>query len=107
MIFSIGNHIEQIKNGEKVQTRRPTARYRVGGIYSIQPCRTCKGIPEGKIKIFKRHIECNHFKIGEVDAKEEGGYTPDEFENLYKSMYPNWEIRYAYVFRFLSNNSCD
>lgn len=37
MIFSIADHVEQIKNGSKTQTRRKSPAYLVGKTYSIQP----------------------------------------------------------------------
>jgi hypothetical protein len=57
MIFSIGDHIEQIKAGTKTQTRRSSSRYKVGKFYTVQPCRTCKGIPDGKIFIMAKREE--------------------------------------------------
>ena len=35
-------------------------------------------------------------------AEEEGGYTPEEYEDLYEKMYPGWEIRYAYIFDYFT-----
>ena len=98
----MNDHVEQIINGTKTQTRRASPRYEVGKTYAVQRCRTCKGIPEGRIKIFKRKTECNHFTIGWMDAREEGGYTSEEFERLYNKIHPNWEVRYAYTFRFMT-----
>ena len=81
MIFSESNHIEQIQAGTKIQTRRTSDRYEVGKLYAVQPCRTCKGIPDGKILITAKIIEINHPDpnwgwIMADDAEEEGhGFT--------------------------------
>lgn len=110
MIFSIGNHIQQIITGTKTHTRRPTDRYEIGKTYAIQPGRTKKGIPEGRIKIFdkweepeicvfKHHVA--KVAITRTDAEAEGGYTIDEYETLYEKMYPGWKIRWAYKFKFV------
>ena len=105
MIFSLADHIEQIKNGTKTQTRRPSGKYQQGKLYAIQPGRGKKGISDGKIIISAKIIELNHPdpKWGWImadDAKAEGGYTPEEYEKLYNKMYPGWEKRYAYLFRY-------
>lgn len=100
MIFSIGNHIQLILNGKKTQTRRSSDRYEVGKLYSIQPKRTAKGIPQGKIEITHKRRERWPF-ITTGDAEAEGGYTPQEFEELYEKINPNWHQRLAYTFRFV------
>ena len=106
MIFSIGNHIEQIKQGIKTQTRRTSDYYcYIGHTFAIQPCRTCKGISEGRIQIIDYWIEDRteypNLKITVDDAKAEGNYTPNEFEALYSRMYPNWKTRIAYKFKYV------
>lgn len=102
MIFSIGDHIEQIKAGTKTQTRRPTDRYKVGGLYAVQPGRGKKGTPDGKIRIFRKWREIAALDIiSWVDAEREGGYTIMEYEKVYSKMYPNWFVRWAYDFRFI------
>lgn len=110
MIFSV-YHIELIKSGRKTQTRRMSDRYEPGRSYSIQPGRGKKGIKEGVIMITRRRQERRQkasvfhlFGIMPDDAKAEGGYTPIEYENLYNSMYPGWEIRYAYDFVYVEIN---
>ena len=41
--------------------------------------------------------------ISEEDAKEEGGYTPIEFEKLFRELYPNWEgDRWAFKFHAIA-----
>ncbi|MBU0846619.1 hypothetical protein KKH23_05465 [Patescibacteria group bacterium] len=103
MIFSEGDHIQQIMAGTKTQTRRKSDEYMVGKTYSIQPCRTCKGIPEGRIKITAKKNEYKHYllKLNPEDAEAEGGYTPETFEDLYHQINPNWMKRTAYTFKFI------
>lgn len=106
MIFSIADHVNQIKKGTKTQTRRKSNAYLVGKTYSVQPGRTKLGIPEGRILIIDKIVETNPFdKILYKDAKAEGGYTPTEFEELYGKMYPGWKERYAYTFKFVPSSS--
>ena len=102
MIFSIADHIEQIKNGSKTQTRRKSPAYLVGKSYSVQPGRTKPGILEGRILITdKREERFLDGGISESDAMAEGGYTSGTFESLFKRMYPDWIRRYAYTFKFI------
>ena len=104
MIFSLADHIEQIKNGSKTQTRRKSSSYLVGKKYSVQPGRTQRGIPEGRILIVDKKVETSPSdRILYKDARAEGGYTPSEFEDLYSRMYPGWRERYAYTFKFVPN----
>jgi len=121
MIFSISDHIEQIKAGTKTQTRRPTARYQESTLYVVQPGRGIKGIPDGRIFIgekWREHkihtdLPLNSFArrwmeleagcpISKLNAKAEGGYTPNEYELLYEKMYPGWQERWAYRFSFFT-----
>ncbi len=102
MIFSVGDHIEQIIAGTKTQTRRKSGWYIVGKTYAIQPCRTCKVISEGRILITDKRAEWRHDNaISESDAQAEGGYTPLQFEDLYLRMDRGWSVRYAYTFSFI------
>jgi len=112
MIFSLADHIEQIKAGTKTQTRRPTNRYKEDHLYAIQPGRGKKGIPDGKILV----LGCvEEHRSGLVlfglltkeAAKAEGGYTPEEYEDLYEKMYPGWEIRYAYLFDYFTTEEIE
>jgi len=57
MIFSVSDHVEQIKQGRKTQTRRASNRYQVGKTYAIQLARTEKGIREERIMISKEKEE--------------------------------------------------
>jgi len=105
MIFSIADHVKQIIEHTKIQTRRSSDRYRTGKLYAIQPKRTASGISEGKILIVGKKVEySSQSQISELDAKREGGYTPLEFERLYSKIHPHWKIRYAYTFRFIKAN---
>jgi len=99
VIFAKADHIRQIIAGTKTQTRRPSGRYQVGRTYAVQPGRGKPAIPEGRILITGKRLEDR--RISREDAKVEGGYTPDEFETLYESMYPDWVWRYAYTFKFI------
>ena len=107
MIFSVDGSIEKIKNGMKTQTRRPNHRYQVGKTYAIQPGRTKSGIPDGRIEITHKWMESDHPAnikgrvITPLNAQKEGGYTRQDFEELYEKMYPNWTQRWAYEFQFI------
>ena len=102
MIFSIADHIEQIKAGTKTQTRRHSDRYKLGSLLAIQPKRGMKGISDGKIKIIKKTLETKAMTLSKEDAESEGGYGVDEYEELYEKMYPHWLIRYCYEFEYIS-----
>lgn len=106
MIFSLSDHIEQIKAGTKTQTRRPSNRYIVGKEYAIQPGRGQPAIKDGKILITNKKIETKPFdKVSIWDASAEGKYTPEDYEELYEKMYPNWVERYVYLFKYVPNSS--
>lgn len=104
MIFAVADHIEQIKKGTKTQTRRVAKPnsffYRVAHTYGVRKCRTCKNLPEGRIRIIKAWFELRQDRISEADAKAEGGYTPEEYEELFEKMHPKWRSRYCYWFRW-------
>ena len=105
MIFSVADHVEQIVNGTKTQTRRASSRYEVRKTYAVQPGRTKPGDPRGRILITHKWREEGgatnaEWHIHPADAKAEGGYSPDEYENLYWGMHPFWEERWAYEFKF-------
>lgn len=107
MIFSEADHIEQIKAGTKTQTRRTSDRYEIGKLYAVQPCRTCKGIPAGKILITAKRLEQitdwpPGWRILPFEAKAEGGYSPQKYEELYEKMHPGWTERWAYLFEYYS-----
>ncbi len=101
MIFSIGDHIEMIKDGRKTQTRRQSDFYKVGRTYSIQPGRGKAGIAEGRLRILKKLWEYSPGSICKEDAWDEGMYMNLEFERLYSEVYPGWHKRYAYTFEYV------
>lgn len=112
MIFSEADHIEQIKAGTKTQTRRASDKYQIDRLYAIQPGRGKKGIPDGKILITAKTDEWNSEnpvwgRILEWQARAEGGYTPEEYEELYESMYPGWTVRYAYLFEYFTTEELE
>jgi len=112
VIFSEGDHIEQIKAGTKTQTRRTSDRYEIGKLYAVQPCRTCKGIPDGKILITAKDVEYKSENpiwghILKWQAEAEGGYTPEEYEKLYESMHPGWEKRHVYLFEYFTTEELE
>ena len=90
-----------IKAGQKTETRRKSGIYKVGRTYSIQPGRTQAGIAEGRILMTKVRIEKQPIMISFSDAKAEGEYIPEKFEELYLKMHPYWKTRYAYTFRYI------
>jgi len=105
LIFSIEGHIPLVVAGFKIESRRPSDKYKVGNFYAIQPARGKPGIPDGKILIVaKREEEKTEFKpwyyVLPHEAKAEGGYTPEEYEELYEGMYPSWQTRWAYLFKY-------
>ena len=98
--------IDLIILGKKTQTRRPKRGYYVvGRSYSLQPCRTCKGIQGYRIVIDRVKYEAMAIypSITTRDAIAEGGYTPEEFESLFNAMYPKWNrvTRFVFVFHLL------
>jgi len=103
MIFSL-EHIEQIKNVTKTQSRRVNrGMYQVGKDYAVQPGRGKNGIPGLRIVMddiseelvlgFKR-------PISKEDALAEGGYTPLGYEIEFERCYPNWDGIRRWVFKF-------
>lgn len=109
MIFAEADHVEQIIAGTKTQTRRVAKTnsfiYRVGNTYGIRRCRTCKNINEGRIEILNMWLELRQdAPLSEWEAKMEGGYTPLSYERLFERMHPNWLSRYAYEFKFVTDD---
>ena len=106
MIFSLEGHIEKIMRGEKTQTRRDSGKYMVGKTYALQPGRTKPGDPRGRILITHKWSEDKSHPSGPnlihvMDAEAEGGYSCDEYEDLYEGLHPGWETRWAYEFKFV------
>ena len=98
MIFAMKNHYDFVLIGFKTQTRRDSHRYQVGKTYAIQECRTCKGHPHKRIKITRKWRESAPYTISWDDAREEGGFTPRKYEELYNKIHPNWNGRWCYKF---------
>jgi len=106
MIFAKGDHIKQIIEGFKTQTRRiyypdKSREYYPGCTYSIQPGRGKPGIPEGRILIKRQWFESYGFTISEEDAIAEGGYVPIIYERLFSKMHGNWRFRQCLEFEFV------
>jgi hypothetical protein len=101
MIFNVADHVEQIVNGVKTQTRRDSDRYEVGKTYAIQPFRTAKADSRGRILITHKWLETWFDHIHPVDAYAEGCYTVREYEALYEKLHPRWDERWAYEFEFI------
>jgi len=106
LIFSIADHIPQIKARTKTQTRRIRGtewypRYQTGKYYRIQPGRGKKSIEDGEIQIKRSWIEYRGDTISEENALAEGGYTPEKYEALFIKMYPHWGARWAYEFVYV------
>ncbi len=120
LIFAVPGHIEQIKSGEKTQTRRLIAprtalqegkeglelrvngrlKYAVGRKYAVQPGRGKRGV--GYIEIIHLRVEGEQV-ISVADALSEGRYRPEEYEALWKRMYPRrWdETRLVIEFKWV------
>lgn len=103
MIFSIEGHIYKIIKGLKTETRRNSDKYEIGKTYAIQPNRTSKGIPDGRILIIGKNLEIRniHAPISWSGARHEGNYGQIEYEELYNQLNPKWRYRYAYKFKFI------
>jgi len=93
MIFSIGDHIQQIIDGTKTTDRwNSDIKCKVGEFYPIRL---------GKIEILKLKKEFRrNGPISAYDAKKEGSYTPKKFEKLYEKMHPKWKKRTVITFKF-------
>jgi hypothetical protein len=109
--------IDLIISGKKTQTRRPNrGYYEVGKTYAIQPCRTCPGLIDYRIKMdaiweevsYKKLIR-NGFDTSSIiqilpisvrDANEEGYISTVAFEEAFRELYSEWDgdSRWAYGF---------
>ena len=112
MIFNVEAHIEKIIRGKKTQTRRDSGKYESGKTYAIQPGRGKPGDTRGRILITHKWLEegfrTNYdFEIHPDDAEAEGGYTPQEYEELYQRLHPGWEMRWVYEFEFVEDQKND
>jgi len=113
MIFNILGHIDLIRSGQKTQTRRVNRGiYQVGRDYAVQRKRGVKAEDAIRIKIEKiwseSESECilgeyypDPISISAYDAKQEGGYTPCEYELEFRRAYPNWDGKTRWAFYFL------
>jgi len=110
MIFSL-EHIEQIKNVTKTETRRVgRGVYKVGKDYAVQPGRGKNGIPGLRIvmdEIYSEEVHpAYHYRGDDVrrisvkDARAEGGYTPEQYEVEFHRLYPDWDGIRRWVFKF-------
>jgi hypothetical protein len=103
MIFK-QHFIDLILSGKKTQTRRPNRGYYVEGkTYAIQPCRTCPGLCDYRIEI--DHIweeDCRYRVLGIScgDAWAEGLYHRLDFELLFIKLYPKWDGKKRWAFKF-------
>ncbi len=132
MIFNVPGHIEQIRNGlyqiftdrngnptsiVKTQTRRLNRGiYKVGKDYAVQSKRGAKAEPDIRIvmdRIWHEQIArpldlrlLPSFNVISVeDARAEGGYTPEDFEMLFRELNPKWdetEGRWAFEFHVIA-----
>ena len=96
----------------KTQTRRLNRGiYQVGKDYAVQRKRGVKAEPDIRIvmdRIWEEQItppydirdNLIYSIISEESAWAEGGYTPEEFEKLFRKINPNWYgiIRYGFGF---------
>lgn len=113
MIFSVPGHIGMIRNGlkatvpvttVKTQTRRlKRGVYQVGRDYAVQRKRGMKAEPDIRIvmdQIWKEsYAQYLSNLISGEDAWAEGGYTPIEFEELFRKLNPKWNgDRWAFEF---------
>ena len=113
MIFNVPGHIDMIRSGIKTQTRRVNRGiYQVGKDYAVQSKRGVKA--EEDIRIVMDDIwEENMLNsvsasdglpltpyIFHYDAKREGCYTPEEYEDEFRKAYPKWDKVSRWVFEF-------
>jgi hypothetical protein len=111
MIFNVPGHITMIRKGKKTQTRRVNRGiYQVGRDYAVQQKRGVNAERGIRIKIEKIWEETQSARseyypypisISAYDAKQEGGYTPYEYELEFRRAYPNWNGKTRWVFYFL------
>ena len=101
----------------KTQTRRLNRGiYQVGKSYAVQRKRGVKAEPDIRIVFDKirEEIGAGHFAspsgrkfvtavemcISREDALAEGGYTPNEYEKLFRELNPKWNGFKRWVFEF-------
>lgn len=102
MLFQ-SEHIEQIKRGEKTETRRDWKRPQVreGGSYRAT---THMLTPREEAPAFITVTDVHRERLGELDAAaadREGGYSVAEFRDLWRDLHGEWDPSIeVYVIRF-------
>ena len=107
----------------KTQTRRLNRGiYQIGKDYAVQRKRGVKAEPGMRIlmdRIWQEDCLANDelgkggfflsISLSEEDAQAEGGYTPEEFERLFRELNPNWNgiIRYGFEFHVVEQKELD
>ena len=110
MIFNVPDHIDMIRSGQKTQTRRVNRGiYQIGRDYAVQRKRGVRAEKDIRIEICKiwketRSVLHKYYPItiSAYDAKQEGGYTPYEYELEFEKTYPNWDGETRWVFHLLA-----
>ena len=109
--------VDMILSGKKTQTRRPNrGYYKVGHTYAIQPCRICKGIPNYRIEIddiweevsgewfsknfYEKPPNAKLLPVTQAEASEDGYLSPFEFEEAFKEIYPKWDRKKRWAYKF-------
>ena len=120
MIFAAKEHVDMIRNGVsyispasilyhpaprrivKTQTRRLNRGiYQVGRDYAVQRKRSMKAESDIRIVIDAITLEYKGaMPISNEDAWAEGGYTPEEYEKLFRELNPKWDGWARWVFEF-------
>ena len=125
MIFNVPGHIQMIRNGfpfpvgdirtslvdvriVKTETRRLNRGiYQVGKDYAVQRKRGVKAEPDIRIvmdRIWGEERRLTHlglrFLITPQDAWAEGGYTPEEYEEVFRELNPSWDGAGRWAFAF-------
>jgi len=114
MLFK-SEHIQKIKNCQKIQTRRRISRFKKGPkrgkvvppkrVGSIQPCQTrMYGKTKCHIKILKLWCE-RLVDISKEDAFAEGQYTQEDYISgligMYKNTIDENEVLWVYEFEYV------
>lgn len=101
----------------KTQTRRLNRGiYWIGRDYAVQRKRGVKAEPDIRIvmdriwdengaKRFisqsgRKFVNATEIRISKEDAQAEGGYTPDEYEKLFRELNPRWTGFGRWAFEF-------
>ena len=107
MIFNVPGHIDLIRSGRKTQTRRVNRGiYQVGRDYAVQRKRGVTAEICMRIEIdaiWEERCEYgwgNPYYILPRNAQAEGGYTVEEFEDVFRTAYPMWNGETRWAFRF-------